>query len=214
MVFDESVGFALVVGVLVGAIALADAGLRPRRGRRKPYCWRFAPPRQTQWRDCATNLWTDPTFRRRLAEAVAWSAGRADARDPEGSLRSSELTPSPADLLHDDRAATVTDFIERRRAIVGDPVALAGDAPDLRSGRLVVSFPDEQLDDGASQFESGGFFDLADTPPWDTWVGLYHDPGHGDYLVSWVPSPFLEHAERGIPVNAVGCILWLAAVTG
>ena len=50
---------------------------------------------------------------------------------------------------------------------------------------------------------------MSDTPPWDAWVGLYHDAERGAYLVSWVPPALLVHAADGIEANPVACILWL-----
>ena len=85
---------------------------------------------------------------------------------------------------------------------------------DLRGGRLLVYFPDAELADGAAEVESSGFFDVFNTPPWDTWVALRRDErgedrGYSVYLVSWVPSVFLDLASAGIGVNPEECILWL-----
>lgn len=84
---------------------------------------------------------------------------------------------------------------------------------DLRSGRLLCYFPDANLADGAAEVASGGFFDINNIPPWDTWVGLYRsdlrDVSLRVYLISYVPEMFLEHAARGIDANPESCIAWL-----
>ncbi len=76
---------------------------------------------------------------------------------------------------------------------------------------MAVYFPDEQLADGAAEAESRGFFDVRDTPAWDTWIGLYVDRQRGDYLVSWVPNPLIPLVGLGISVNPMDCIAWLRA---
>jgi hypothetical protein len=40
----------------------------------------------------------------------------------------------------------------------------------LLGGRLMVYFPDAALADGAAEVQSRGFFDVHNTPPWDTWI--------------------------------------------
>jgi len=88
-------------------------------------------------------------------------------------------------------------------------------ANDLHGGRLLTYFPDAELEDGAAEAETGGFFDVNDTPPWDTWVGLFSDPeasrdsSFATYLVTWVPPGLIETAQRGIDVSMLDCIAWL-----
>jgi hypothetical protein len=71
-------------------------------------------------------------------------------------------------------------------------------------GRLLLYSPEENVADGASQHASAGFFDVYDTPPWDTWVS-YSD----GTLLSWVPPQLVGMVQRGIDVNPVDCIRWL-----
>jgi hypothetical protein len=75
---------------------------------------------------------------------------------------------------------------------------------DLAGGRLLVYAPDENVEDGASQYQSKGYFDDQDAPPWDTWV-CYFDR----HLISWVPPSLLDLVQEGIAVNAVDCIHWV-----
>jgi hypothetical protein len=155
-------------------------------------------------------LWRDPEFLVRLAQTIAWCASRADASDPRDSLRTHELNPSAADLYRDDSEEVVRTVVESRAQSVGTRPAVQREGLlDLHGGRLAVYFPAEQLDDGAAEFETDGFFDVQDTPPWDTWVGLYHDRVRGAYLISWVPEPLVVLAARGISANPIQCIAWL-----
>ena len=84
-------------------------------------------------------------------------------------------------------------------------------------GRLLVCTGlDESVWDGAAQAESRGFFDINDLAPWDTWI-CYARPqgkdngrtGQAPFVMSWVPSAFVNLVEDGIRVNPVGCIRWL-----
>jgi hypothetical protein len=85
-------------------------------------------------------------------------------------------------------------------------------------GRLLLFDPDASLFDGAAEVTSQGFFDAANTPPWDTWVYYDTDPDrrYDDFfstlLISWVPPAMVEFANEGISVNPEGCIRWAADV--
>jgi len=88
----------------------------------------------------------------------------------------------------------------------------------LGGGKLLVYGPDEELSDGAAEEETKGFFDVANCPPWDTWVAFIEElhPAPGGriaYLISWVPPQFLESVSRGIYVNPEQCIRWLEDCT-
>jgi hypothetical protein len=87
------------------------------------------------------------------------------------------------------------------------PIVPAG---DLRGGRLLIYFPDQELADGAAEVESRGFLDVNNAPPWDTWVAfIQHEKSAQSHLISWVPPEFLPLADAGIRVNPEECILWL-----
>ena len=77
-------------------------------------------------------------------------------------------------------------------------------------GRLLAYFPDENTSDGGAELASGGFFDVHNTPAWDTWVALFEDAsGRGPYLVAWVPPEWIDQVQAGIDVNPERCIEWL-----
>lgn len=151
------------------------------------------------------------SFELALAQAIAWCEPRAEISDPAACLRSTTLRPP----MLDDRRFAVSSLVDHRPAV---DAAVRAATPvrgreDLRDGRLLVYFPDEQLADGAAEEESKGFFDTFNTPPWDTWVALYgddqHDRAFSVYLVSWVPPALVDLATAGIRVNPEECIVWL-----
>jgi hypothetical protein len=167
----------------------------------------------------------DVPFDVRLAQTIAWCEPRVDVADPRSSLRTERIQPGDQSVLGDNRGSRVRFLCYQRASLLAastrqdrrgfDAVSVQGIVPssvssakDLRQGRLLVYFPDEQLADGAAEAESNGFFDVDNVPPWDTWVGLYPSE-RGEYLVSWVPSQLAELVGRGIRVNPEECIRWL-----
>src|SRR5262249_8737478 len=74
---------------------------------------------------------------------------------------------------------------------------------DLAGGRILLYAPADNLFDGAAQYASKGFFDVNNTPPWDTWMAF-----EDKYLVSWVPPLLVDLVDAGINVNPEQCIMW------
>lgn len=176
-----------------------------------------------------------PEFKRRLAEAIAWCMPRASAEDPAGSTRFPafapenlhgeypHLTPFNPTLFREDvlaalqrREEIVAQLAGQRRRLLADGDGIV--APPLPipfTGRLLLLRFDLQIADGLSMSESAGFFDIYDTPGWDTWVWYEVDweaaranRERSEFLVSWMPPSFIEHAEQGIRVNCVNCLTW------
>lgn len=158
-------------------------------------------------------------LRTALAETVAWCEARASAQDPLKSLRG---LPDPVDVeerghLGLSPANLVWPTSSRRC----DALKAAGlEVPSIEwghlPGRLLVFFPDEETADGGAEAQTGGYFDIHNTPPWDTWVGFFDDlhetptgPTMRSYLLAYVPAVFVPHVGRGIFVNPEECIQWL-----
>ncbi|MFY1827443.1 hypothetical protein ACN47A_16095 [Myxococcus fulvus] len=158
-------------------------------------------------------------LRTTLAEAVAWCEARARDQDPRASLRG---LPDPVDveelgLLGLSPANLVWKTSSRRfqalkAAGLEAPLIECGNLP----GRLLVFAPDEETADGGAELQSGGFFDVHNTPPWDTWVGYFDDlhedptgPVVRSYLLAYVPAVFVSRVADGIAANPEQCIQWL-----
>jgi hypothetical protein len=138
-----------------------------------------------------------------LSTTITWCLPRIDADLPATCLRSSGSRPRLFTTSHLD---AVREALQHRYPSP-TPTFAAG---DLRGGRLLIYFPDQELADGAAEVESRGFFDVNNAPPWDTWVAfIHHDKSGLSHLVSWVPPEFLSLADAGIEVNPEECILWL-----
>ncbi len=156
-------------------------------------------------------LGDDVPFELRLAQTIAWCAPRARIEDPCGSLRDAQLGPR---VLEVDRTTVVRSVVRSRQRNVPFDLPAVQRLSDLQAGRLLVYFPDAELADGAAEAATGGFFDVNNAPPWDTWVALFRDAeaddAFADYIVAWVPAIFVELAAGGIDVNPEGSVAWLA----
>jgi hypothetical protein len=143
-----------------------------------------------------------------VAMAAAWCGPRANPASPRSCLRTPDLAPRP---LAADYFSAVRTVLHSRESRLGQPFGW----PQAGEGRLMVYFPDADLCDGAAEAETGGWFDVYNTPPWDTWAGFFQDARSADgdayerYLVAWVPPAFIELVGRGIEVNPERCIAWL-----
>ena len=156
-------------------------------------------------------LCDDEDFFVRLREAVEWAVDHSQGTDPRRSLRTHHLSPQ---LLTADRACEVRAVSCYRTTSLGKrPHRAVRDPTDLKDGRLVAFFPDAQLADGAAEAETQGYFDLHNTPPWDTWVGLFradrHASGFEMYLVAYVPHRFVALAGGGGDICPDGSLMWL-----
>jgi hypothetical protein len=156
--------------------------------------------------DCSTSL---QPFWDRLAETVAWCGPRADLGNPQGCLREPYLAPRPLEPSYFDAVRHVA--LDRQLKLGREWTPPVN---PLSGGRLLIYFPDAELSDGAAEAETGGYFDVFNTPPWDTWVAFVHEPGPPDssfanYLIAWVPPGYVGAASRGIEVNPEGCLAWL-----
>lgn len=124
-------------------------------------------------------------------------------------LRSTAFRSYAASLFQagENRTELVQRLAEKRasllREINASPPTVSS---DLAGGRLLVYEPDDNVEDGASEYMSKGYFDERDAPPWDTWV-CYSDR----QLISWVPPSLLGLVQAGIATNAVDCIRFAEA---
>jgi hypothetical protein len=160
--------------------------------------------------------WQEERFVRNLSETIAWCMRSFDRSDPKGSLRNFE----PEDLHLDSQESQVLNVSlkrsDRLRTIEqGDPPRASG----LGGGRLLAYFPDENLRHGLAEWETNGFLDGDDIPPFDTWVWFERatdaDTFEGgearatSFLVAWVPSELINSVDRAIEMDPAPCLAWL-----
>jgi hypothetical protein len=117
-------------------------------------------------------------------------------------LRSPELQPSTSLSGAENPGFIVQSVISRRATLVNELIDLQI-GPYRSDGRLMSYWPEENLACGGAEYASVGFFDVDNTPPWDTWVAF-----SGKTLLSWVPDELVGLASKGIEANPEACIAW------
>ena len=139
----------------------------------------------------------------RVHQAAAWCEAQAKTDDPHGSLRQ---LGGPGD------GGVTADSVRKLCAEREDRLGVAQPVTSSLPGQLLVLEMDEQLADGASEVATGGYFDVDNVPPWDSWIALFENVGEGDRsraLLSYVPRSLLDLAARGVWSNPERCLLWL-----
>jgi hypothetical protein len=134
-------------------------------------------------------------------EAEAWCAFKSVGP----AYRAEVLRPSVSELPAVDELHNVLETIRRRRRdlLASNPI------PQSTCGRLLACEFNSSIASGESEHASGGFFDIDDRPPWDTWVWVLQSESGDPILLAWVPQSVVDHVEAGITMNPYGCIYWL-----
>lgn len=82
----------------------------------------------------------------------------------------------------------------------------------LKTGRLLLYFPDRNTVSGEVTNETDRFFDDYHIPPWDTWVSFWvaEEPNRNDstFILSWIPPQFEDLVSAGIGVCMLGDVAW------
>jgi hypothetical protein len=130
--------------------------------------------------------------------------------DPAGSLRQLPNPLHAVAALHASPEEVVRELVQSRKSQLDQSEPHGTLSLD---GRLLLYFPDAELADGAAEEETHGFFDVYNTPAWDTWIALFEDPtAHPSLrrcLLAFVPVILVPLVDRGIYVNPEECIRWL-----
>jgi hypothetical protein len=144
-----------------------------------------------------------------LLEVAAWCDARAPISDLRFGLRSTELKPHLSERPDSNElAGAVLYLANRRRQLL---VSRASD--DYVLGRVLVCEYNMSVTSGESEHVTRGFFDVADRPPWDSWIcscaiSIYRREADL-ILFSWVPEYLVSVVTEGISVNPYGCLYWL-----
>lgn len=167
------------------------------------------------------------TLQWRLAETINWCTSRVNPDDPQNCLRSSELNPHIEDpfdsQINPDYNLVLTnwqkavDELTTKRANLLRQENSYPEFPveKLKTGRLLIFFPEKTLQDGGAAVESQKFFDWDDIPPWDTWVSFLVTEEvkktfyvYGSFIICWIPDQFKELADYGKCVSMGSSICW------
>ena len=179
---------------------------------------------------------------KRLNETVAWCEHRTSG-SPSTILRSPELQPALSFLItHSNGAAlpqpcevqgwhletvetakrknVVDDLARKRREIlVQRAIEIGAPMKKSRKGRFLLYNPNlNHLYSGIPEVASNGFFEIDNSPPWDTWVA-YIQQGEevtwSDFLLCWIPAPFVLLASAGVSADNEldQCLVWADEIT-
>lgn len=143
------------------------------------------------------------TLAQSLKDAMVWCIPRINLENPRWCLRSPELRPDADFYASEDpgffnEPGHILQVVQRRSTLLN----VQGESPPL-SGRLLLADFEITNHNRATEFESNGFFDWADNPPWDLWLGIYQ--GH---LLSWIPTEFVDTVERSFLVECMNMLSW------
>lgn len=65
------------------------------------------------------------------------------------------------------------------------------------------------LIDGTSEPESGGFIDVYDLPPIDSWFYVNRNENNALVFYAWIPQEFVALVDFAIATNIVECFYWV-----
>lgn len=119
-------------------------------------------------------------------------------------MRSRELCP--CDETFDDGRPGIFTEPSLIASVVAKRATLLPECSLLRAidGRLlIVDYEITNFNEG-TETESHGFFDFADNPPWDLWVGEV-----GGRLIAWIPPCLVGTVERARPVEFMDMLRWV-----
>lgn len=162
-----------------------------------------------------------PQLRQRIGECKAW------LEISSYQLRSAVLEPPMLELQDDthkygwptessgqvivDGLANLRDALVRAR----NP-HLVTETSIAKDGKLLLSAPHMGFLDGNTSAVTGGYIDIYDAPPWDTWLDVVHEVDIPDYydtfLVAWVPMAMVSLVEGGIRTSPGRFLAWASEV--
>lgn len=138
-----------------------------------------------------------------ISEAVTWCSHkpfRSPALDPSSILDvpdwsyGSEPFETWAEKKYDSCRRAISWINETRSELLREARIETLAAVDaLSKCRLLIYWPMETVDDGASEAGSMGFYDVHDAPPWDTWF-LYANHS----IFCCVPQFAIPRAQDGM----------------
>jgi len=147
-----------------------------------------------------------------LAETIAWCTRIPKPWNPKTSFRSLDLAYAELDIT--SRVEMVNKVIEARRFFLNDRSITP--AQSLAGGRLLVTYPNINMRNGMEETESNGFVNYANVPGWDTWIAFFEESGtrqhYYSFLLSWVPTEFLEIVDVATDMSPEESINWIDRV--
>ncbi|MCZ6816636.1 MAG: hypothetical protein O7F76_08030 [Planctomycetota bacterium] len=112
---------------------------------------------------------------------------------------------------------------ERRRLLTETSTVSVYECQHLSVGRLLAYYMGYSLHDGMASHETAYFFDIEDTPPWDTWVDFVTVPRCptktdvsslkpielDELLIAWIPPEYTELVQQGVDTQPLEILNWV-----
>lgn len=141
-----------------------------------------------------------------VSETVTWLAAHESNASPQTRFRSDELRPSIDDIdLFENGFWNHSKYIAevvRKRSVLLDATKLVS-INGLPTGRVLLTMYEITNHNRATEFATDGFFDWADNPPWDLWIGELDD-----LLVCWIPESFVGLVDLADSVECMSMFSW------
>ncbi len=139
-----------------------------------------------------------------IEETIEWAAPRVDTTNLRWGLRSPELRPDaefydPSNPGFFNQSSYIRQVATKRSAILASKPS----ATSIYGQLLLVDYEITNHNE-ATEVETDGFFDWADNPPWDLWIGEYNSQ-----LLVWVPPELVNVVRRGNDVECMGMFQWI-----
>ena len=128
---------------------------------------------------------------------------RSGTGDLRTSFRSVELRPTVDQFEFGffNESKYILEVVEKRARLLRDAKLVSADV--YPPGRILLIEYQITNHNRATEFETEGFFDWADNPPWDLWIGEA-----SDMLVCWIPENFVELVDRADAVECMNMLSW------
>jgi hypothetical protein len=142
-----------------------------------------------------------------------WRLIEQTAHTPGALLRKFVFTPPGKLLSMSDETlqAELGRIAGARSSALKSTVSQLSDIYDPR-GAIIYFEPWLSIYDGAAMVGSGGFFDVENFPPADTWITYIPGQSGKNYLsgflLSWVPEELVDVVDRGVRVDPSGSLRW------
>ena len=177
-------------------------------------------------------------FKQRLTETIIWCNHQLADHPEQGVQRLWGLVEPPRPSheggdevirMAEDDFIKFSDFIfDLRSQLVSNlprtlPITIDR---NLTGGRFAVFLLDWTHSDGAAEYETDGFFDVDNMPPYALWLYVENQyetqihetfpdgshlvsPKKARHIISWIPPQYIFIAQKGMNVAIGECVFWL-----
>lgn len=145
----------------------------------------------------------------RIAQTIAWCGKPSTYKLTDTPLRTYAIQARAFHQGGDDMVCDVGR--QRQQALQWQSISDLEQYRDLAGGKLLLYFPQHDLEDGMAEIESQGYFDRHSTPPWDTWIafGQVSTASSQMALLAYVPAKYVEVVEFCLGLHGGVCLRWL-----